>query len=254
MKSIKILMLTLALGANTVTLPGIIPTWMHNKTAYKIGAAVGAMYLLSQVANFCVDMSYGPLLDNPLPAYKQQPQTIAELQELLQMGAQEDCALMAGNMQDWYLAAHLNTMSTTELRNQSRVGSITLATATKNKQKNKKRTFTITWSSLPGLSEQQVQELNKLQYRYVKEFSRAICPAKKSYEIDTRVSKKSPLQSLTNNLGRKTGMYYYAPTMIQKRKVQEMHMRNALSSAEAMMEILANASGEQGSEAPQQTK
>jgi hypothetical protein len=204
------------------------------KTAYKIGAALGVTYLLSRAFNWYIDATYAPLFEGPSPAYSKQPGSIADIQGLIQAAIQEDIALMAGSVDDWYIASFLNTMNAKALCMHSRVGSITLAADVKKHKtkKDKKSAIKITWAQIPGLSEQQMKELAMLQYEYVKEFSRAIRPQKKSYEVSS-IRK--------NILGQKTGVYYYAPTMAQKRKVQEMHMRRALAYAERMMKLLAQA-------------
>lgn len=183
------------------------------------------------------------LLEYPTQ-YKKQPASISELQELLSGAIQEDMALMGYNLENPYIAAYLQGMSKTELRNHSRLGSITLAKASRTKQ-NGKSAIAISWAEIPGLSEQQVQKLNELQYQYVKEFYHAISPEKKSYEIS----------SIKKDIfGKKTGIYYYAPTMQQKRKVQEMHMQQAFSTAKTMFDMLGEIAQAEKSQAPTPAK
>lgn len=212
-------------------------------------ATLGAYHLIYNVFDpvfsyfYYINEDNAHLLEYPTP-YKKQPASISELQELLQGAIQEDMALMGYNLENPYIAAYLQGMSKTELRNHSRLGSITLAKAKKT-NKDGKPTIAISWAAIPGLSEQQVQQLNQLQYQYVKEFYHAISPEKKSYEIS----------SIKKDIfGKKTGIYYYAPTMQQKRKAQEMHMQQAFSTAKTMFDMLGEIAQTERAKAPTPVK
>jgi hypothetical protein len=226
----------LAVPAPKISLFSNVATFAsaERKTLYKVGAALGGAFVLYNVIDpvfsyfYYINEGNASLLEAPSPEYKKQPQTVAELQEFLQAAASEDYALMASTLENPYITNYLSAMGKTQLRNHSRVGAISLASVEKIK-KDGKPTISITWASVPGLSEQQIQQLNQLQYRYVREFSHAINPNKKTYEVTT---------VKTNILGKKTGFYYHGLTLKQKRKAQEMHMRNALSCAKTMMDML----------------
>lgn len=184
----------------------------------------GAMLGLLSYLSYDYAM-HAPLLDSPV-AYKNQPTSVAELQEMLHYALQEDYAVMVTNMEHRFIKDGLHGMSKTHLCNHSRVGAIELATATRDK---KTKNITISWASIPGLSEKQVEELTKLQHQYVREFYRAIRPDKKRYEIPS-FTKKS--------FGQKSAIYYYAPTMHQKRVVQQAHMQQAIKHFQAMLAML----------------